>query len=70
MLTITIGTGRTAIWRLMNATPSVPGMIKSHVTTSGRSRSTISSASSPSLAAPTTSIDGCRDSISLTTLRM
>jgi hypothetical protein len=70
MLTMTIGNRRRDICRWMKPTPSVPGMIRSQVTTSGLSCSTSSSASSLSRAVPTTSSVGLRDSISFTTLRM
>jgi hypothetical protein len=69
MLMTTIGTGRRRICSAMKATPSMPGMIRSVVTTSGCSRSTISSASVPSRAVPTTSMFASDDSIWLTTFR-
>ena len=51
------------------ATPSIAGMFRSQVTTSGLSSAIISSASAPSRAVPTTSMNGLRESICLTTLR-
>jgi hypothetical protein len=69
MLTSTIGTARRDICACTNATPSIPGMLRSQVITSGRSASAISSASSPSREVPTTSRNGLRDSIWLTILR-
>ena len=66
---MTIGTGRRAICSRTNPTPSMLGMIRSQVTTSGFSSATSSSASTPSRAVPTTSMNGLRDSICLTTLR-
>ena len=69
MLMITIGTGRRAICARTNATPSITGMFRSQVTTSGRRVSTSSSASPPSRAVPTTSMNGLRSSICDTTFR-
>jgi hypothetical protein len=68
-LSRTTGTGRRAIWRRRKSSPSSCGMLRSSVTTSGRSCSTSSSASAPSRAAPTTSRNGLRESICRTTLR-
>jgi hypothetical protein len=53
----------------MKPTPSSSGMIRSQVMTSGRSSAAISSASLPSRAAPTTSMNGLRDNICRITLR-
>jgi hypothetical protein len=61
-LITTMGTARLAIWALTNATPSISGMTRSHVTTSGSSSSTITRASTPLRAVPTTSRKGLRDS--------
>ena len=68
-LSRTTGTGRRAICRRRKSSPSISGMFRSRVTTSGRSCSTNSSASAPSRAAPTTSRKGLRQSICRTTLR-
>ena len=68
-LRITMGRGRRAICSTTNASPSMFGIIRSHVTTSGFSASTCSSASRPSRAVPTTSTDGLRDNICVTTFR-
>ena len=68
-LMMTIGIGRRAICARTNATPSISGMLRSHVMTSGRISSATSSASRPSRAVATTSRNGLRDSICVTTLR-
>ena len=59
-----------AICRRMNSTPSTPGMIRSQVTTSGRSRSTMFECLLAIAGRADDLDDGLRDSISLTTLRM
>ena len=69
MLMRTMAIGRRAICVRTKVRPSITGMFRSQVTTSGRSSSTRSSASAPSRAVPTTSMNGLRDSIWATTLR-
>ena len=68
-LMMMIGTGRRAICARTKSVPSICGMFRSQVTTSGFSSATCSSASTPSRAVPTTSMNGLRSSICLTTLR-
>src|SRR5580765_2851780 len=68
-LTMTMGTGARAICSRTNPTPSRFGMIRSQVTTSGFSSTTRSSASCPSRAVPTTSRNGLRVKIWVTTFR-
>src|SRR5262249_9493278 len=53
----------------MNPSPPVPGIIRSTVSTSGLNSCTISKASSPSRAIPTTSMKGLRLNICLMTFR-
>ena len=62
-----MGIGFRFICLCTKPTPSNSGMVKSQVTTSGFSSSTICSASSPFRAMPTTSMYGLRESISFTT---
>src|SRR6185436_1910429 len=69
MLMMMMGMGRRAICARTKDTPSITGMFRSEVTTSGRSSCTRPSASSPSRAVPTTSTKGLRPSICDTTLR-
>ena len=66
---MTIGTGRRAICCRTKATPSISGMFKSQVMTSGFSSGASSSASCPSRAVPTTSTNGLRVSICVIILR-
>ena len=61
--TTRIGVGVKAMMRSVACRPSMRGMWMSIVTRSGRSRSTISTASAPSCACPTTSISGSESRI-------
>ncbi len=69
MLMMTIGMGCLPICACTNETPSITGMLRSHVITSGASSFASSSPSCPSRAMPTTWMNGLRDSICDTTLR-